>query len=317
MEEVLEALRRFDRFLLTSHERLDGDAVGSELALCRVLRASGKCVEIYNQDPTPANYRFLPGADEILNVLPPVERYAAAVILDCGELARVGREAQRIGSIPCLVNIDHHVSNGGFCDRTWIEPNASSTGEMVFRLAERGGFELDSETADCLYAAILTDTGGFRYGNTGTEALRAASVLVGRGASPQNISENVYESYPAERFRLLGIVLKSLSFDLGGKVGSLVVTLDALAAAGAIPEMTENFVDLPRSVKGVVVSILFSELSPNHFKVSLRSKGSFNVERVAAIFKGGGHVNAAACRIEGDLETVRRRVLDVIREDRS
>jgi phosphoesterase RecJ-like protein len=140
---------------------------------------------------------------------------------------------------------------------------------------------------------------------------------VGSGASPQNISENVYESYPAERFRLLGIVLKSLSFDLGGKVGSLVVTLDALAAAGAIPEMTENFVDLPRSVKGVTVSILFSELSPNHFKVSLRSKGSFNVERVAAVFKGGGHVNAAACRIEGDLETVRRRVLDVIREDRS
>ncbi len=316
MEEVLDALRRFDRFLLTSHERLDGDAVGSELALCRILRASGKRADIYNQDPTPANYRFLPGADEILNVLPPVTQYEAAVILDCSELDRVGKESRRIGSIPCLVNIDHHVSNGGFCERMWIEPDASSTGELIFRLAERGGFELSPETANCLYTAVLTDTGGFRYGNTRTESLRAASVLVSRGASPQTISENVYESYPAERFLLLGIVLKSLSFDLGGKVGSLVVTLDALAAAGAVPEMTENFVDLPRSVKGVVVSILFSELSPNLFKVSLRSKGSFNVERVAAAFKGGGHINAAACRIEGDLETVRKSVLEVIREGR-
>jgi phosphoesterase RecJ-like protein len=316
MEEVLDALRRFDRFLLTSHERLDGDAVGSELALCRILRASGKRADIYNQDPTPANYRFLPGAGEILNVLPPVDQYEAAVVLDCSELERVGRESQRIGSIPCLVNIDHHLSNGGFCERTWIEPDASSTGELIFRLAERGGFALSPETANCLYTAILTDTGGFRYGNTGTESLRAASILVSCGASPQTISENVYESYPAQRFLLLGIALRSLSFDLGGKVGSLVVTLDALAAAGAVPEMTENFVDLPRSVKGVAVSILFSELSPNLFKVSLRSKGSFNVERVAAAFRGGGHINAAACRIEGDLETVRKSVLEVIREGR-
>ena len=313
MDEVLEVFRRHDRFLITSHERLDGDAVGSELALCILLRAMGKRADVYNQDSTPANYRFLPGADGILNLLPPIERYETAVILDCSELERVGKEAKRIGAIPCRVNIDHHVSNGGFCEKRYVDPEASSTGELIFRLAEHAGWPLNPDAANCLYAAILTDTGGFRFGNTKAETLRAAGVLVARGASPPHVSENIYESYPAEKYRLLAIALGDLSFDFGGKVGSLVVTQDSLAAAGALPEMMEGFVDFPRSVRGVEVSVLFSELSPGFFKASLRSKGSFNVERVAAAFGGGGHVNAAACRIEGDLESVRRRVMDAIR----
>lgn len=300
-------------FLITAHERLDGDAVGSELALCHMLRSMGKEATVYNQDATPENYRFLPGSELIVQELPPPESFEAAFILDCGEMARVGREAARIATIPCLINIDHHVANGGFCDATLIDPQASSTGELICRMAAHMGFVPTRETATCLYTAILTDTGGFRYGNTRRGALLAAADLVAGGADPQWISENVYDMNPPAKIRLLTAVLPTLTIDGDGSIGSLTVTQQALAATGALPEHTEGFVDLPRTIRGVRISILYSEQENGHFKLSMRSKGDVNVERVARAFGGGGHINAAGCQIAGDLPDIRRRVLEAIR----
>lgn len=299
-------------FLIAAHERPDGDALGSELGLAQMLRQLGKEVLVYSQDPTPDNYRFLPGSDTIVHALPPLERFEVAIIVDCSELPRVGREHERIARVPQLINIDHHVSNGGFCEASLIDPQASSTGELIWRLAAHMGLPVSREVANCLYTAILTDTGGFRYGNTRRETLLAAAELVGAGADPQWISENVYEANPPAKIRLLAAVLPTLSLDAGGRVGSLAVTRQAMAAAGALPEHTEGFVDLPRTIRGVEISILYTEIGEGSFKLSLRSKGSVNVERVARAFGGGGHVNAAACRIEGELADIRRRMLDAI-----
>jgi len=299
-------------FLITAHERLDGDALGSELALAQMLRRMGKEALVYNQDPTPDNYRFLSGSETIVQALPSLERFEVAIILDCSELERVGREYERIATIPRLINIDHHVSNGGFCEASLIDPQASSTGELVWRVAEHMGLRADREMADSLYTAILTDTGGFRYGNTRRETLLAAAELVGAGADPQWISENVYEANPPAKIRLLAAVLPTLSIDAGGRVGSLAVTQSAMADAGALPEHSEGFVDLPRTIRGVEIAILYTEMRDGYFKLSLRSKGKVDVERVARTFGGGGHVNAAACRIEGELADIRRRVLEVI-----
>ncbi|MDD5099693.1 MAG: bifunctional oligoribonuclease/PAP phosphatase NrnA [Syntrophales bacterium] len=313
LKRISERIGRSRVFLITSHERPDGDAIGSELALCRILQDLGKETVVYNQDRTPENYLFLPGSDRIVHQLPPLERFDAAFILDCGDLDRTGEEASRIGTIPNLINIDHHVSNGGFCETRLIDPLASSTGELIFRLIRDMGLAATGEVATCLYTAILTDTGGFRYRNTRREALLAAADLVDGGADPQWISENIYEADPPVRIRLLAAVLPTLTLEEGGRVGSLVVTTKALADAGALAEHTEGFVDLPRSIRGVEISVVYAELPDGRFKLSLRSKGKVNVERVARALGGGGHINAAGCRMEGELAEIRRRVIEEIR----
>ena len=313
LRRISERIGRHRIFLITAHERLDGDALGSELALCHMLRNLGKEAVVYNQDPTPGKYLFLPGSEGIVHELPPLDPFEVAFILDCSELDRVGEESARIGTIPNLVNIDHHVSNGGFCDVRLIDPQASSTGELIFRLARDMGLAVTGEMATCLYTAILTDTGGFRYGNTRRGALLTAADLVAGGADPQWISENVYEADPPAKLRLLAATLPTLTLEEGGRVGSLVVTQKALADAGALPEHTEGFVDLPRSIRGVEISIIYAELPDGCFKLSLRSKGKVNVERVARAFGGGGHINAAGCRVEGELSEIRRRVIEAIR----
>jgi bifunctional oligoribonuclease and PAP phosphatase NrnA len=313
LRRIREQIGRHRVFLITAHERPDGDAIGSELALCQMLKSLGKEAVVYNQDRTPENYLFLPGSDRIVHELPPLQSFDAAFILDCSELERVGRESSRIGTIPDLVNIDHHVSNGGFCDVRLIDPQASSTGELIFRLVREMDLAVTGEMATCLYTAILTDTGGFRYGNTRRGALLTAADLVGAGADPQWISENVYEMDSPAKIRLLAAVLPTLTLEEGGRVGSLVVLQKALADAGAFPDHTEGFVDLPRSIRGVEISILYAELPDGRFKLSMRSKGIVNVERVARAFGGGGHINAAGCRMDGELPEIRRRVIEAIR----
>ncbi|MEW6332677.1 MAG: DHH family phosphoesterase, partial [Thermodesulfobacteriota bacterium] len=173
LNRISELIDRRRSFLITAHERLDGDALGSELALYHLLRQKGKEAVIYNQDMTPENYRFFPESDRITNELPPIDRFDTAFILDCSDLQRVGKAASKIAAIPCLINIDHHFSNGGFCETQLIDPMASSTGELICRLLAHMGIAATPEMATCLYTAILTDTGGFRYGNTGRDTLLA------------------------------------------------------------------------------------------------------------------------------------------------
>lgn len=312
IQKIVDIINRHKKFLITAHVKLDGDAVGSELAMYFLLKGLGKDVAIYNQDKTPDNFRFLPGSDIILHTLPPPESFEVAFILDCSELDRVGDEADRIGAVRTLVNIDHHVSNGGFCEVRLIDPAASSTGELVFRLLTAMKTTITREMATNLYTAIITDTGDFHYGNTGKDTFIAAGHLVESGADPQWISENIYESFPMAKIRLLAKVLQTLSFDCQDRVGSLVIFLKDFEETGALWEHSEGLVDLPRSIEGVDISILYTELPDGNFKISLRSKGTTNVERVAKAFGGGGHVNAAGCRIEGDIDTVKRRLLEAI-----
>jgi phosphoesterase RecJ-like protein len=193
-----------------------------------------------------------------------------------------------------------------------IDPEASSTGELIFRLLTTMKTIITKEMATNLYTAIITDTGGFHYGNTGKGTFIAAGHLVESGADPQWISENVYESFPMAKIRLLAKVMQTLSFDCQDRVGSLVVFLKDFEETGALWEHSEGLVDLPRSIEGVEISILYTELPDRNFKISLRSKGVTNVERVARLFGGGGHVNAAGCRIEGNIGTVKKRLLEVI-----
>jgi bifunctional oligoribonuclease and PAP phosphatase NrnA len=312
LKKIADAINRHENFLLTSHVRPDGDSIGSTLALYHMLRDMGKSVVVYNQDRTPGNYQFLPGTGDIIHELPAACAYDVVFILDCSELERIGEDAGKITTGRLMINIDHHISNKQFCELAFIDGHASSTAELLFRLADVMNIHLTKDIANNLYTGILTDTGGFRYGSTSRESLAAASLMVACGADPQWLSENIYENNPEAKIRLLTKVLETLSFDLDGKVASLVVYRKSLDATGAIMEHTEGFVDVPRSIAGVVVSILFSEMNDNQYKISLRSKGQYNIARVAEKFGGGGHTNAAACRYRGDIVHVKESILNTV-----
>jgi phosphoesterase RecJ-like protein len=178
LPRIIELINQYRTFLITSHVRLDGDALGSELALSSALRGLGKEALIYNQDQTPDNYRFLPGSGDIVQTLRNPEKYDVVFVLDCSDLDRIGAPAKVIGSMPRIINIDHHVSNGGFCDVVYIDREASSTGELIYRLIRQMGVPLTKDVANNLYAAIMTDTGGFCYRNTKNKTLYAAGNLV-------------------------------------------------------------------------------------------------------------------------------------------
>jgi phosphoesterase RecJ-like protein len=314
VKEILAAISQGKKFLITAHVRLDGDALGSELALYLMLKDLGKEAVIYNQDPTPEHYRFLPAAEDIVHDLAHLERYDVAFILDCSELDRVGKIAEKVATIKTLINIDHHVSNGGFCKLRLLDPKASSTGELLYRLMRRMHVKMTKDICTNLYAAILTDTGGFRYSSTHQETLRAAGDLVEGGAEPQWISENIYENDPPAKIQLLSRVLETLTLDMENRTASLTVMWKHLQDTGATMEQTDGFVDIPRTVRGIDIAMLYTQMGEKQFKLSLRSKGKVNVEKIARKFGGGGHVNAAACRIDGDIEAIKLRVQEAVKE---
>ncbi|MRR17312.1 MAG: bifunctional oligoribonuclease/PAP phosphatase NrnA [Deltaproteobacteria bacterium] len=314
IKEILAAISQGKKFLITAHVRLDGDALGSELALYLMLKDLGKEAVICNQDPTPAHYRFLPGADQIVHSLEQAEHYDVGFVLDSSELERVGKIAADVARIKTLINIDHHISNAGFCRLRFVDAKASSTGELLHRLMRKMHVKMTKEICTNLYAAILTDTGGFRYSTTHQETLRSAAELVEGGADPQWISENIYESDPPAKLQLLARTLESLTLDMETRTASLVVTQKDLLDTGATMELTDGFVDIPRTVKGISIAMLYTQLGEKQFKLSLRSKGKVDVERIARRFGGGGHINASACRIDGDIDTIKARVLEVVME---
>ncbi|MBN1363389.1 MAG: bifunctional oligoribonuclease/PAP phosphatase NrnA [Syntrophaceae bacterium] len=314
ISEIIKAINEGKNFLITSHVRLDGDALGSELAVYLMLKDMDKKAVVYNKDHTPERYQFLPAAHNIVHNISDFEHYDTCFILDCSDLTRVGEEAEKIGKIEKLINIDHHVSNDGFCFLKMLDKKASSTGELVFRLMQEMRFKMTKDICTNLYAAIITDTGSFRYSSTTKETFLAAGILVGEGANPQRIAENIYESDSPARLKLLAKTLSTLSLDLESKVGSMVVTQKDLMETGASWEHTEGFVDIPRTVRGIEVSVLYTQRGKDHFKLSLRSKAKVNVEKVAKKFGGGGHIHASSCWIKGDIETIKLQVIEAVRE---
>jgi len=312
VNRIIDVIRSNRSFLITSHVRLDGDAVGSELALYHFLRNMGKEAVVYNQDETPGSYRFLPGAEGIVHALGTIDPFDAAFVLDCSEIDRVGEAASRILEVRTVVNIDHHLSNRGAFGLSLADPGASSVGELLYRLMEKMGEPVTREIAVNLYAAIVTDTGSFRYSNTGADTFRIAGELVRRGADPYGVAEKIYETHPKEKIRLLERVLGTLEFAWDGRISLLWVSQQMFEDTGALPEHTENFVDLARSIEGVEVAAFFTEMEEHFYRVSLRSKGRRNVAEVAGRFGGGGHFSAAACKINGSLNDVKTRIVQAV-----
>ena len=299
--------------MISTHQNPEGDAIGSILALGLALKSLGKEVRILTQDPVPEVLAFLPGAQEIVHRAPLDGRFDMAFALDCGDRARLGEEFNKVKGIGKIVNIDHHVSNGFFGDVNLVDPRASSAAEIIFDLVRILGAPFTREVAENIYTGLLTDTGSFHYSNTSPQTFAAARACVLAGVDPGEVSQKVYDTQPLPRLRLLPRVLDTLEFSEGGRVSSVIVTQQMLKEAGATVAMTEDFINFPRSVQGVEVALLFREVTPQKYRVSMRSCGAVDVARIAGRFQGGGHPAASGCTVEGSLSEVQAKILEAVR----
>ena len=315
-QQVAELLRSQNSFLVLTHYRPDGDAVGSQLALTILLRNLGKQVEAWNDDEVPGKFRFLPQSNRITR--PPAEPkdFDVVIAIDTSTWQRVGSAAQRIGTRKHFVNIDHHVSNENFAEINWIVPAAPASGQIAFDLIKRGGFKLTREIATCLFAAISTDTGSFSYGSTTAESLRVAAELVDTGINVGEICRHVYESYPYARLMLLQQALAQLQLSDRNRVAYTWVTTEMFEESGAKREDTEGLIDYARAIDGVLVALLFEETTePGKTRISLRSKHpKLDVNSIARRFGGGGHREAAGARISGEPREIEGKVLAAVSE---
>ncbi len=294
-EALTAAVRAGHRFLLTSHVNPDGDAVGSSIGLSRVLHRLGKGATIWHRDPTPRIYKMLPGSERIHvgESAPPgfPELFDAAIVLECPSPDRTGL-ASALGEVE-VVNMDHHLGNEQYGAVNWVETAAPAVGEMVFRLARALNVELEADTANALYLTLVTDTGGFRYSNTTPETFEAAAALVRAGASPETVSSWLYESQPLSALRLLGELIATLELHDDNRVATVWITREMVERCGAAPGDSEGLIDYPRSIAGIRGVALFRELETGEIKVSMRSRGEVDVEKIARRNGGGGHRNAS------------------------
>ena len=314
--EILNLFRTRGRFVLTTHLNPDGDGIGSEIALASWLRERGKDVRVINHSPVPAVYRFLdPGG--IISAFAPsrdvpvIARAEVIVVLDTNHPDRLGSMKEAVLGSPALkICIDHHLDPDPFASPALIDPNATSTAEILYRLLFPEGNEApNADIAAGLYCAIMTDTGSFRYPRTGPATHTIVSRLIASGADPVRIYAEVYERWSTGRIHLLGEVLRGLVTEFGGRLAHVTITREMLSRTGTSEEDTDNFTTYPMSVEGVCVGILFLETGEG-VKISFRSKGNIPINALAMEFGGNGHKNAAGARITGvDTGDVRSRVL--------
>jgi phosphoesterase RecJ-like protein len=307
---VLDVLRGGRRFAVCTHQRPDGDAVGSMLACGMMLSQMGKQADLVSADPVPLIYRGLPCATTIRQTARLDGEYDAVILLECDGVKR-SRVAGLEGRF--LVNIDHHVSGRRFADVNWIDTDACAVGEMVYRLARAGSVTVTAEMAACLYAAVLTDTGSFCYEGTDAHAFELARELVGRGVDPAEIAREVYFSNPLSKMLLLGAALMNLRRD--GRLAWLWVTQADMQRIGAAEEDCEGIVNYAIAIAGVEAAVLLRELPDRRVRLSLRSKGVLDVARIAAGFGGGGHRHAGGCTLEGPLNAAMEQILETMQRE--
>ena len=301
---VLSSIRQADRILVTAHARPDGDAVGSVLACWMLLEQMGKRAEMAFRDRVPVLYRSLPCWPQIGHWSHVDGDYDAVILLECDSIERTrlrGLENR------FLINIDHHASGRPFANVNWIDSSACAVAEMIYRLVKAAGASITPAMATCLYTAVLTDTGSFCYGGTGSHTFELAGDLVRRGADPTLIAQDVYFSNPASKMLLLGAALRNLRRN--GLICWLWVTHDDMKNAGAEEEDCEGIVNYALSISGVTIAVFLRELPDRRVRLSLRSKGHINVAAVAERWGGGGHENASGCTLEGPLPEAMERIL--------
>ena len=314
IDRIIEIIGESHTIAVCSHMRPDGDCIGSTLGLALALLDQGKEVTCWNQDPVPTKLQFL-DPDQLIQTPRLIKRQFDCVIaVDSASIERLGTAQEHIANRRILINIDHHASNTLFGDVNWIASKEPSSGELVYQLIRQAGWKITPGIADCLFTAISTDTGSFQYPSTLPETYYAAGDLVKKGANLATVCDEVYQSYPLSRVKLLKRVYNNFRLTHDNQIAYFWLKKEDFSCTKATPNDTEGLIDHVRAIEPVVVACVFEELEPELTRISLRSKDeNVNVNDIANQFGGGGHQAAAGARIAGKPMGVQHRVIAAIR----
>jgi phosphoesterase RecJ-like protein len=299
LQQIVAEIRRRQRFVVTSHARPDGDAIGSSMAMAYALRHLGKDVRVVCRDPVPPPLETLPGIDQIIVTDHVEDPGDAVIVMECGDLDRPGISGFERAFV---INIDHHPGNRMYGALNWFDLSAAACGEMVFDVIRALGVPLTREIASHVYVAILTDTGSFHYSNITARTFAICRECTDAGVNPAAVAREVYDSNRIGRLKIFRAVLNAMQLDATERIATMVVTRQMAADSGTTYEDTEGLVNFPLSAKEVLAVVFFKENGNDDWRVSLRSKGDINVNAVAKEFGGGGHTNASGCGVRGTFE---------------
>jgi len=311
-DAIVDALRSRRRFIISSHSRPDGDSIGSSMAMAFALRAIGKEAVVVHADPAPGPLMQFPGVREIRiapEVAPEFAHAEAAIIMECGDLARTG-----VAGLDrfFVINVDHHPGNTGYGQLNWFDPTAAACGEMVFDLVKAIGAPVTIDIATHVYLAILTDTGSFHYSNISPRTFEICREAIEAGVDPVRVARDVYDSNNMGRLKLFGTVLSNMQIDTTGRIAIVYLDHEMARAAGGTYEDTEGLINLPLTVKEILAVVFFKQIEGDEYRVSMRSKGEIDIGAIAKEFGGGGHKNAAGCSVTGAIDALQKMFVDKI-----
>jgi phosphoesterase RecJ-like protein len=309
LARIVDTLQSAERVIISSHSRPDGDSIGSQLALAFALRALGKRADVVNKDRAPAPLLQFPGVDEICIADRADGNYDAAVILECGDLARTGvagLDRYRV------VNIDHHPGNSGYGELNWFDPTAAACGEMVFDLIHALGVPIDARIGTHIYLAILTDTGSFHYSSISPRTFEICKQTLEAGVDAVGVARNVYDSNNMGRLKLFGSVLSAMQIDASGRIAIVYLDHEMAREAGGTYEDTEGLINLPLTVKEIQAVVFFKQTEGEAYRVSMRSKDDIDIGLIAKQYGGGGHKNAAGCTVAGPIDALQKMFVEKI-----
>ncbi len=311
---VTKALQKYNSFLILTHINPDGDALGCQLALAKILKRLNKAVYLFSDDKPPAMYDFLPGIDKIKVATDKTNiEFDAAIIIDCPSLNRVGRASKLITN-QLKIFIDHHPGPKHEKSINLRDPKSASCAEIIYDLCLKMNQKIDKTVATLLYVGIVTDTGFFKHPNTTSNSLLVAGSLLDLGVNAHDISKKINQNYTLKRLQLLGLALKNLKLYNDGEIATMLISLDMFKKTKTLPEDTEEFVNFPKSVKSVKVAVLIREMAKGKSKISLRSNKAVDVNLIAAAFGGGGHKQASGCVIRDTLKRAEKQIVTQIKK---
>jgi bifunctional oligoribonuclease and PAP phosphatase NrnA len=314
IDRILDGISKHKTFCVVGHIRPDGDCIGSQLGLTLALRDQGKKVTCWNEDRLPLKLAFL-DPEHLVQKPHPGVAFDCVIATDAASFERLGKTGSAIGKRKLFINIDHHASNTRYADLNWISDREASSGELIFRLLKAANWPITPPIADCLFTAVSTDTGSFQYPNTRPSTYNVAGELVKRGANLAKICDEVYQSYPLSRARLLQHAYNRFRLTHDNQIAYLWLKKADFIRTGADTDDSEGLIDHIRAIEPVIVACVFEELEPELTRISLRSKSEkVNVNEIAAMFGGGGHRAAAGARIPGPPMTVQRRVIAAVKK---
>lgn len=311
LQHIVDAIRTRQRFVISSHSRPDGDSIGSQLAAAYALRALGKQVTVINADPAPPPLMQFPGVADITIADRADGDFDAAIIMECGDLARTGVAGlERF----FVINIDHHPGNTAYGQLNWFNARAAACAELVFDLVRALQVPLTRDIATHIYLAILTDTGSFHFSSISPRTFDICREMLEAGVDPVEVARNVYDSNNMGRLKLFGAVLSAMQIDPTGRIAIVYLDNDMARQAGGTYEDTEGIINLPLTVKEIQAVVFFKKSEGDQFRVSMRSKGDIDIGSIAKEFGGGGHKNAAGCTVTGPIVALTKTFIEKIDE---